>query len=336
MDESTSLAIFVRGRTLDHLLAWVLSVVGPARQADDVDGAPAYHPESGGAVVFQPGVEGGPFIEIFFSGAKWPWPTDVACGRAAAKALNCVVRCEPGDAYPECHPLSDGILEINGPSESIVLWGDESDELSTVAPDAPTSGVPGAGKGTGAGHRDPAVALAPATPADLPLLADYLRGLRADDPMPAGTAADDATALAAVAALLADPALGRAWLIRSKSSANAAGTGDTGVTGDARHAAEAADRPVGYAVLTFVHSIEFGGRCGFVDELYVEPAARGLGVGRRALALVTTAAADLGVRVLLLEVSPENERAAKLYAAAGFGPRKYKLMAKRLDRPAAT
>ncbi|MDB5296554.1 MAG: family acetyltransferase [Phycisphaerales bacterium] len=156
------------------------------------------------------------------------------------------------------------------------------------------------------------VALAPATPADLGLLAGYLRGLRADDPMPAETAADDATALAAVAALLADPALGRAWVIR----AGADGAGGS--------------RPVGYAVLTFVHSIEFGGRCGFVDELYVDPAARGRGVGRRALDLVAAEARALGVRVLMLEVSPENERAAKLYRSAGFGDRKYKLMAKRL------
>ena len=150
------------------------------------------------------------------------------------------------------------------------------------------------------------VALIAATAADLPLLAGYLRGLRDADPMPAGTAADDATALAAVAAMFADPALGRAWLIAFDG------------------------RPVGYVILTFVHSIEFGGRCGFVDEFYVEPPARGRGVGRRALDLVAAAAADLGVRMLLLEVSPQNERAAKLYASAGFGPRKYRLMVKPL------
>lgn len=162
-----------------------------------------------------------------------------------------------------------------------------------------------------------AVTLAPATPADLGLLAGYLRGLRADDPMPAGTLADDATALAAVSALLNDPTLGRAWVIR-------AGGGNGGPS-DA-----GGDRPVGYTFLTFVHSIEFGGRCGFVDELYVEPPARGRGVGRRALELVADAARSFGVRVLLLEVSPENERADRLYQSAGFAERKYRLMTKRL------
>jgi ribosomal protein S18 acetylase RimI-like enzyme len=148
-----------------------------------------------------------------------------------------------------------------------------------------------------------------------------MRGLRADDPMPAGTLADDATAATAVAALLADPALGRAWVIRA---------GDAGGGGPPDGAAGGDDRPVGYVVLTFVHSLEFGGRCGFVDELYVDPPARGRGVGRRALELVAAEARALGVRVLLLEVSPENQRAAGLYRSAGFAERKYRLMTKRL------
>ena len=161
------------------------------------------------------------------------------------------------------------------------------------------------------------VTLAPATPADLPRLSGYMRGLRADDPMPPGTLADDATAVAAVAALLADPDRGPAR------------GGRGGVGGSPPHAA-AGGRPVGYAVLTFAHSIEFGGRCGFVDELYVEPPARGRGVGRRALERVADEARSLGVRVLLLEVSPENERVAGLYRSAGFAERKYRLMTKRI------
>lgn len=153
------------------------------------------------------------------------------------------------------------------------------------------------------------VALVPATTADLPRLAEYMRGLRADDPMPAGTLADDETTTAAVSALLSNPALGRAWLIHADGSAT------------------------GYAVLTFIHSIEFGGRCAFVDELYLEPAARGQGIGRRTMELLGEAAVSDGVRVLLLEASPENERACRLYRAAGFDERKYRLMSKRLQRP---
>ena len=41
---------------------------------------------------------------------------------------------------------------------------------------------------------------------------------------------------------------------------------------------------VGYLAPTFGYSIEFGGRDAFVDELFIEPAARGHGLGSRVLA----------------------------------------------------
>ena len=37
------------------------------------------------------------------------------------------------------------------------------------------------------------VSLIPATPADLPVLLEYMKGLRTDDPMPAATLASDGT-----------------------------------------------------------------------------------------------------------------------------------------------
>ena len=156
----------------------------------------------------------------------------------------------------------------------------------------------------------PAVTLMQATLADLPLLADWMRGLRCDDPMPAGTLADDKTAMQAMTDLLADGRLGTAWIIRRS------------------------DMAVGYAVLTFVHSIEFGGRCAFLDELYVAPDHRGGGIGRATLRLLEAEAVVSGVRVLLLEASPENERANRLYHSAGFVPRKYRLLGKRPEQNA--
>ena len=151
------------------------------------------------------------------------------------------------------------------------------------------------------------VSLIPATPADLPVLLEYMKGLRADDPMPAATLASDADSAAVMGQLLADESLGHVWLIR------------------------AAETVVGYAVLTYVLSLELGGQCGFVDEFYVAPQARGRGVGRRAMQLVNEEAQRLGLRALLLEVSPENERACGLYRSAGFVERKYRLMIKRIQ-----
>jgi GNAT superfamily N-acetyltransferase len=42
-----------------------------------------------------------------------------------------------------------------------------------------------------------------------------------------------------------------------------------------------ADRVVGYAALCFGYTIEWGGRDAFIDDLYLEPDARGQDLGRR-------------------------------------------------------
>lgn len=147
-----------------------------------------------------------------------------------------------------------------------------------------------------------------ATVADLALLSHYMKGLRQDDPMPAVTMANDAESVEAMSRLMDDRSLGRVWII------------------DRDHAAN------GYVVLAFVHSIEFGGRCAFVDELYVAPENRGKGVGRRTLELIADECRRLEVRSLLLEVSPSNERARRLYESAGFAERKYQLVVQRIRR----
>jgi ribosomal protein S18 acetylase RimI-like enzyme len=151
-----------------------------------------------------------------------------------------------------------------------------------------------------------AVRFREALPADLPLLSAYMRALRLEDPFPGPV--EESVADAAVAGLLDDPALGRAWVIYD------------------------GDDPAGYVVLTFTYSIEFGGRAAFIDELYIAPDRRGRGIGRQTLAFLTELAVSMRVRVLLLEVTPTNEAARRLYSSAGFAERTYRLMTKRLDR----
>jgi ribosomal protein S18 acetylase RimI-like enzyme len=100
-----------------------------------------------------------------------------------------------------------------------------------------------------------------------------------------------------------------------------------------------ADDLAGYVVLTLGYSLEFGGRDAFVDELYVRPAYRGRGLGRRALSVVEAACRELGVRALHLEVHRTNPRARALYEAVGFQDRGHFLLTKRLGPtapPAAT
>lgn len=83
---------------------------------------------------------------------------------------------------------------------------------------------------------------------------------------------------------------------------------------------------VGYLILTFVFSFEFGGTIAFVDELYISDRARGKGIGTQTIEFVKTEAGLLGVKMLYLEVEHHNTIAQKLYASAGFETHKRKFM----------
>jgi GNAT superfamily N-acetyltransferase len=110
----------------------------------------------------------------------------------------------------------------------------------------------------------------------------------------AGTPMDSTQAARAFEALLADDRLGKAWLI------------------------QAGDDDVGYVVVTFSYSMEFGGRNGFVDDLFIQRAFRGAGRGTAALAEVRTFCVERGVRALHLETGRDNAAAQALYRRAGF------------------
>lgn len=96
--------------------------------------------------------------------------------------------------------------------------------------------------------------------------------------------------------------LGKAWLIKSEN------------------------QTVGYLILTFIFSFEYGGTIGFVDELYLSEQARGKGIGKQTIAFAQAEAAKLSLKLLYLEVEPHNATAQKLYLAAGFSEHKRQLM----------
>jgi GNAT superfamily N-acetyltransferase len=125
---------------------------------------------------------------------------------------------------------------------------------------------------------------------DVPTLVRLMGEFYAEAGYPLPTAA----ATRAFRALLADSRAGRAWLLA------------------------AGGEPAGYVVLTLGFGMEYGGLRGWVDDLFVRPAARGQGLAAAALATVRTAARELGVRALVVEVGPENAVARRLYARAGF------------------
>ncbi len=85
--------------------------------------------------------------------------------------------------------------------------------------------------------------------------------------------------------------------------------------------------PIGYLVVTFGWSLEFGGLDGFIDEIYVRPGVRGRGIASETLQALPRALAGAGLKALHLEVRRDAEAPRKLYAKAGFKPRSdYMLM----------
>ena len=100
--------------------------------------------------------------------------------------------------------------------------------------------------------------------------------------------------------------LGRAWLIFSE------------------------EELVGYVILTFVFSFEYGGKIAFLDELYIKEIARGKGIGNTTIQFIKEQAKQLNVKLLYLEVENHNENAQKLYLANDFVIHNRKLLKHKL------
>jgi ribosomal protein S18 acetylase RimI-like enzyme len=83
---------------------------------------------------------------------------------------------------------------------------------------------------------------------------------------------------------------------------------------------------VGYVILTFVFSFEYGGKIAFIDELYLSEKARGKRIGKAAIEFLKEEAARLSLELLYLEVEHHNSNAQKLYLSAGFGLHNRKIM----------
>ena len=144
------------------------------------------------------------------------------------------------------------------------------------------------------------VVLLAATHDHEPTLAVFMRQLREDDPGEGPF--DEARCVPAMRRLIADPSLGRMWMI------------------------DVDGRTAGYVALTLGYSIEFGGVAAVVDELFVAREYRGKGVGTRTLRLVVGEARKMGVAVLALEVTRSNDVAKRVYAKVGFADRDHHLM----------
>lgn len=95
--------------------------------------------------------------------------------------------------------------------------------------------------------------------------------------------------------------------------------------------ADDSGRVVGYLAVTLGFSLEYRGRDASVDELFVEPASRGRGLGLEALKTADEYCRELGVNALHLEVERHRTPALELYRRFGFVDHERNLMTKRLN-----
>lgn len=135
-----------------------------------------------------------------------------------------------------------------------------------------------------------ALSLVPVGHEDLPLVLDMLRRFSAEDRI----ALDEARVRRGLSQVLDDPGLGAVLF------------------------AQVQGERVGYLVLGWCFSLEQGGRHVLVDEVYLEPAARGRGLGGALLAAACDWARAQGAAIARLEVNRHNPRARALYLRNGF------------------
>jgi GNAT superfamily N-acetyltransferase len=125
---------------------------------------------------------------------------------------------------------------------------------------------------------------------DVDVLLPLMRCLQADDPW--SVPFREEKARETLRELIANPSAGRAFLIC------------------------AGELCVGYLVLSFDFSLEFGGKNAWIDELFVEREFRNQGIGSKT-EVAGRMARECGAKVLHLEVNRGND-AIDLYRRCGF------------------
>lgn len=96
--------------------------------------------------------------------------------------------------------------------------------------------------------------------------------------------------------------------------------------------AERGAEPVGYLLACYVFSLEHEGLTAEIDEFYLVPGVRSVGLGRRMLAGAETTFRGAGCTNVALQLARGNDEARRFYSACGYRERGgYELMDKTLD-----
>lgn len=94
--------------------------------------------------------------------------------------------------------------------------------------------------------------------------------------------------------ILKNPSLGRIWVATQEN------------------------RVIGYLVVVFLMSLEYGGLSSEIDELYVDRLARGRAAGKSLLKAAGKSLSKMGVAQVSLRVGKANRRAIRFYKNQGF------------------
>ena len=84
------------------------------------------------------------------------------------------------------------------------------------------------------------------------------------------------------------------------------------------------EEAVGYVYLTFCYSAEVGGRCVFIEEIFLKEEHRGKGYGKQIMAWMEVEYPE--VRRFRLEVTQVNKSAIRLYEGSGYKYLRYDQM----------
>ena len=79
-------------------------------------------------------------------------------------------------------------------------------------------------------------------------------------------------------------------------------------------------KPAGYVVLTLRHSMEYGALIGFIDDLFVHPKARRIGVATALLAALFDECHHLDLAAIQVESGASNTASGGLYRKFGLLP----------------
>jgi ribosomal protein S18 acetylase RimI-like enzyme len=138
-------------------------------------------------------------------------------------------------------------------------------------------------------------------PDDASVLLGLMKAMQEDDPWSVPFVEERVRETVGV--LLGDPRRGKAWFVCD------------------------GPRIVGYIVMSFDFSLEYGGVNAWVDEFFIEKESRGRGIGAQVLDFFERAAREAGATAIHLEVNHGN-KAIELYRRRGFEKHQRFLMTK--------